>query len=83
MKKISELIEKFKTVGLKEHQIKDELIKILKEDFKVEVERKHLEIKEKILTLRISGPQKTEIILHRNKIIEKLKERGFEIWDIN
>jgi hypothetical protein len=79
MKKISELLEKFQALGVKEGKLKEKILKILKEDFDVEVTKKHLDIKNKILTLKFSGPQKTNIILGKRKILEQLEG---EIIDI-
>lgn len=72
MKDISDLLSKFKNLGFVEHKVKDSLIEILKKDLNLNVSRKDIEIKERILRVKISGPQKTEILLNKKNILNKL-----------
>ena len=87
MKDLKDLLQKFKSVGLKEHTIKDNLIEILKEEINIELSRKHIDIKDNRLRLLISGPPKTSVLLKKSYILEKLNSQiedlEIKILDIN
>lgn len=87
MKDLKDLLQKFQSFGLTEHKIKDSLIEILKEDLNLNLERKHLELKDRRLRVMISGPVKTGIVLKKNQILEKLNSKiektGVQVLDIN
>lgn len=72
MKDLSSLLQKFKNLGFEEHQIKDKFIEILQKKYNKNLTRKELDIKDRILIIKVSGPFKTEILLNKNKLLEEL-----------
>jgi hypothetical protein len=84
MKDISNLLEKFKLFGLEEHTIKDKFIDLLEKKYDEKLRRTDLEIKDRRIILRISGPLKTEVILNRTILLEELNTKlEKDILDIN
>ena len=87
MKDLKDLLQKFKSVGLKEHTIKDNLINILKEDLNIELTREHIQFKNGTIRILVSGAIKTSIILKKNYFLEKLNSEidylDTKILDIN
>jgi len=80
MKKIEDLLQKFKSLGLTEHKIKDVVIDVVKEELNIELEKKAIEFKDRRIRLKIFGPSKTEIVLKKNAILEKINS---EVEDLN
>lgn len=84
MEKLEKLLERFKSLGLKETKTKELFILLIKNRFSKEIEKKDLEIKDKKILVKISGPLKSEIILNKGFFIDKIKEElDLEILDIN
>jgi frataxin-like iron-binding protein CyaY len=79
MKNIKDLLLKYSNFGQKEKEQKNNIIEVFKK-YRIDLNRKDIEIKNKILNIRIRGPQKTEVILNKRRI---LSEFNGEFLDIN
>lgn len=71
-------LKKFANFGLKEKLLKEEIIKIIKEETSIDLKEKDLDIRDGIIRININGPAKTEIFIRRKKIQEQL-EKNFEV----
>lgn len=76
MKKISDFLEKFAGFGEKEKKEKELIIDILRKVLNVEIKKGDLEIKDLKINIKVSGPQKTEIILNKNKILFEINQNS-------
>jgi frataxin-like iron-binding protein CyaY len=79
MKNIKDLLLKYSNFGQKEKEQKNNIIEVFKK-YRIDLNKKDIEIKNKILNIRIRGPQKTEVILNKRRI---LSEFNGEFLDIN
>jgi len=87
MKKISDLLKKFSSFGLEERTIKERIINLLEENYKINIEKSQIKIKDGKIFLSLSGVPKTIIVLNKKGVLNELnlriKELGVEIFDIN
>ena len=79
MEKLGKFLQKFKSLGLTEHRIKDSLIQIIKNKIDFSLSRKEIDVKNGKITVRVSGPIKTEIVLRRQEILTELKKEVEEL----
>jgi hypothetical protein len=79
MKNIKDLLLKYSNFGVKEKEQKNNIVNVFKK-YRIDLNGKDIEIKNKILIIKISGPQKTEVVLNKNKILNEFKG---EFLDIN
>lgn len=82
MEKIENLLRRFKKFGSHERKIKDCFIETVDKKFSTIIKKEDLEIKDKKIRVRASGPLKTEIILNKKFLLEELKKEGLDILDI-
>jgi hypothetical protein len=87
MEKLGSFLDKFRNIGFLQHKIKDCFIETVKNKLDIEITRNEIEIKDKRIIVRISGPIKTELILTKKLLLEELNSKiehlGSKISDIN
>lgn len=80
------LLEKYAQLGFAQKQTKEIILKILQNDFHIDILSKEIEIKETEVRIKVSGVRKTHITLNKHKIEEailnELKEKGIFISKI-
>jgi hypothetical protein len=77
MEQIQFYLEKFKNFKLKDQDLKDEIIKIVKEKTKVNVDLKEISINNGNIRINKVGPEKSEIFIHRAEIEKELEKKVF------
>jgi ribosomal protein L23 len=83
MRKISDFLDKFKNIGLKESATKEAIAKAINELFGKElVSRSMIGVKGKSVFVKTSGVLKSEIILLKDKIIDRAKSQSLFPLDI-
>jgi uncharacterized ubiquitin-like protein YukD len=74
MEKIELFLEKYKNFGQSEKKLKEKIIKTIKDFFDINLETRQIEIKNGKIFIKISGVEKAEIFLNKNKL-EKILEK--------
>lgn len=83
MRKISDFLDKFKNIGLKESATKEAVALAVNEIFGREfIKRDMIKVKNKEVFIKISGALKSEIVLFKNKIIDLAKTKSVFPIDI-
>ncbi len=83
MRKISDFLDKFKNIGLKESATKEAIAKAINELFGKElVSRSMIDVKGKSVFVKTSGVLKSEIILLKDKIIDRAKSQSLFPLDV-
>ena len=79
---ITSFLDKFKKILGDSGAQKDSLIKILKEEIGIELEKDKITISKSIASISASPILKNEILMRKQKILTKLKDSGLNISDI-
>jgi hypothetical protein len=74
MNQISLYLSKYKHLGLEEKLVKEKVLEVLNNEFNFEVESNQISFRNSNLRINITGPQKTEIVLNKEKITEALNK---------
>lgn len=80
---IALFLQKYSSIGLKEETIKKFLIETIKEVAGVEIVKEKIKFGKDSVSLSVSGAEKTEIFMGRDKInrifLEKVNSAGYKI----
>lgn len=80
---LSELLGKFKNLGLGERQTKDALIEAIQEIVGVSISRKDVSLSGKTAYIKTGSVMKSEIFLRKEEILKKMKEKSGGILNIS
>ncbi len=83
MRKLEDLMGRFAKIGLEEKQIKTTIIEILKDRFGTELHPDEILIQKNKVTIKKTGPFKSEIMMNKKDILERLnKELDFNVTEL-
>lgn len=75
MENISIYLEKFKSLGFKERELKDVVIKVFKEKINVDIERVDIDFNNELMRINISGVEKSEFFINKELIQKEIIKR--------
>lgn len=75
MENISIYLEKFKSVGFKQREMKDIVIGVLKDKINIVLEREDIDLNNELMRVNISGVEKSEFFINKNSIQKEIIKR--------
>lgn len=78
---LSSLLERFKHIKNPKEE-RGRLAELLSKEVGFDFKESDLEIKKQALVLKVDGYLKTEVFMNRDLILNKIKEAGFDIFEI-
>jgi hypothetical protein len=75
MQLLSSFFDRYKHFTLPDESVRKELQKILKEMLNIELELKDIRVRHFDVIVKASGVIKAEIMIHREKILERMREK--------
>jgi len=75
MDNISFFLEKYANLGYKENKIKEIVANTVKEICLVELKKEQIKIQNNNIKIEIVGPEKSEIFINKEKILNKIKNK--------
>ena len=68
MENISIYLEKFKSIGFKERELKDVVIGVFKDKINIDLERGDIDLRNELMRINISGAGKSEFFINKDPI---------------
>lgn len=78
MKNIAQLLEKYKSFGLKEKKTKEAVIGVVKEVIGVEISTKQIDLHENQIRIQVSGPVRSKLLLKKDQIQKNINQKTSE-----
>lgn len=75
MENISIYLEKFKSLGFKERELKDVVIKVFKDKINVDLKRENIDLNNELMRINISGVEKSEFFIYKDLIQKEIIKR--------
>ena len=80
---IAQFLQKYSSIGLKEGNVKKFLTEAIKEASNVDVTKEKIKFTKDLVSINVSGAEKTEIFMKKEKIskifLEKVAAAGYKI----
>jgi pyruvate/2-oxoglutarate/acetoin dehydrogenase E1 component len=70
---ITNFLNKFKKIVSQKEELKEVIIKVIKEEVSFQLEKELIKIKGSSIYIESSPILRSEILIHKNKILEKIK----------